>query len=269
EAVDAIVRMDMAAFHDHVVKTGDTICGRAPIMTLLEAVPGSATPVPLKFDTSGRMTGDWTNTVSYQSVVFYLGPNQGPFKGVTFLDGKEQRMLLELARKTLKRHLSGKPLPDPEKDWKEIPKNLARDFGVFVTLKEHGNLRGCIGSILPVEPLYKGVIRNAVNAASHDPRFRPMTMAEEPKVSIEISVLTPPKEVFEARDIRIGRDGVILEHGHSRAVFLPQVAPEQGWDLDTTLTHLALKAGLAGDAWKSDTRFKTFQAQVFHEETMN
>ena len=265
-AAKAIMNMDIEGFHRHVEDTGDTICGRAPIMTLLSAIPGSAMVVPLKFDTSGRMTGDWSNTVSYLSVALFLGLNRGPFQGIEVLEESEQQALLKLARETVRLHLSGRALPDPEKEWKEIPDRLRQEFGVFVTLKKQGNLRGCIGSILPVEPLFKGVIRNAINAASNDHRFRPMTLDEEPEVDIEISVLTPPEEVFSADDIRIGRDGVILEQGSHRAVFLPQVAPEQGWDLETTLTHLSMKSGLAGDAWKQDTRFRTFQAQVFHEQ---
>jgi len=271
QAAEAIMKMDLNAFHRHVEDTGDTICGHAPIMTLLAAIPASAVALPLRFDTSGRMTGDWTNSVSYLSMAFFLGPNKGEFQGITVVDPKEQKMLIALARDTLKSLLAGETLPDPAKDWKEIPERLKEEFGVFVTLKKHGELRGCIGSILPVEPLFKGVIRNAVNASTRDHRFTPITLEEEPDVDIEISVLTPPKEVLDIRDIVIGRDGVILEHGAHRSVFLPQVAPEQGWDLETTLTHLSMKAGLSSDAWKSNTRFKTFQAHVFHEtkETIN
>lgn len=266
QAAEAIVNMDAEAFSEHVESTGDTICGRAPIMTLLSAVPRQATAVPLKFDTSGRMTGDWSHTVSYLSVALFMGENRGEFQGIEVLSGDEKRRLLDLARDTLKRHLAGRPLPDPEKEWKTIPDNLKKEFGVFVTLKNDGNLRGCIGSILPVEPLYQGVIRNAVNASTRDTRFVPMNAADEPHVDIEISVLTPPETVMGPEDILVGRDGIILEQGPHRAVFLPQVAPEQGWDLETTLTRLSMKAGLSADAWRSGTRFKTFQAHVFHEE---
>ena len=175
--------------------------------------------------------------------------------------------MLKLARATLRAHLAGKPLPDP-KDFKLSPKAFEK-HGVFVTLNKNKRLRGCIGSIMPVYPLADGVVRNAVNAASHDPRFQPMTMAEEPQVTIEISVLTVPKRVKSYKDVVIGRDGVIIRLAGHSAVYLPQVAPEQGWDIAQTLNHLCVKAGLPMSAWKNpEMEFLTFQAQVFSEQEL-
>ncbi len=266
QAAGPISKRDVDGFFAHLDRTGDTICGAGPISILLAALPAATEAVPLKFDTSGRMLDDWTNSVSYFSVAFVerLGPAR--FEGVEILDPAAQDFLLKLARETLRRALSGRPLPDPEKEGREVPPKAREDYGVFVTLKKHGDLRGCIGSIVGTEPLFQGVIRNTVNAASHDPRFEPMTQAEEPQVEIEISVLTPLKEVAGPQDILVGRDGVVLEKAGRRAVFLPQVAPEQGWDVPTMLAHLSLKAGLPSDAWKSGARFETFQAHVFHEQ---
>ncbi len=265
KAAEPISKRDVDGFFAHLERTGDTICGAAPISVLLAAMPEMSEAVPLKFDTSGRMLGDWTNSVSYYSVIFIEKRAPVQFEGVEILDDKAQAFLLGLARETLRRHLAGKPLPDPVKEGRDIPPKVRENYGVFVTLKKHGDLRGCIGSIEGTEPLYQGVIRNTVNAASHDPRFEPMTEAEEPQVEIEISVLTPLKQVAGPMDIRVGRDGVVLEKSGRRAVFLPQVAPEQGWDLETMLAHLSRKAGLSSDAWKSGARFETFQAHVFHE----
>lgn len=265
QAAKPLAQMDLDGFQAHLQSTGDTICGAGPILVLLATLPASAEAVPLRFDTSGRMTGDYQNSVSYFSIAFV--PRTGPvsFENRDLLDEATQKWLLALARETLRRHLAGKPLPDPVREGREVPPRARETYGVFVTLKKHGDLRGCIGSIVGTEPLYQGVIRNTVNAAAHDPRFSPMTPAEEPEVDIEVSVLTPLEEVPSFQDIRLGRDGVLLEKGGRRAVFLPQVAPEQGWDLPTTLTHLSMKAGLAPDAWKSGARFQTFQAHVFHE----
>ncbi|MBL6976301.1 MAG: AmmeMemoRadiSam system protein B, partial [Deltaproteobacteria bacterium] len=106
QAARAIVHMDAEAFAEHVESTGDTICGRAPIMTLLTAIPRRATALPLKFDSSGNMTGDWSHTVSYLSVALFLGENRGEFQGMEVLSATERKMLLDLARDTLKRHLS-------------------------------------------------------------------------------------------------------------------------------------------------------------------
>lgn len=265
QAARPIAARDVDAFFAHLDRTGDTICGAAPISVLLAALPARSEAVPLQFDTSGRMLDDWTNSVSYFSIAFIEERRPPRFENVEILDRAAQDFLLKLARETLRRHLSGEPLPDPQKEGRAIPPKARETYGVFVTLKKHGDLRGCIGSIVGTEPLYQGVIRNTVNAASHDPRFSPMTRAEEPEVDIEISVLTPLKEVSGPDDIRVGRDGVVLEKSGRRAVFLPQVAPEQGWDIQTMLSHLSLKAGLSSDAWKSGARFETFQAHVFHE----
>jgi AmmeMemoRadiSam system protein A len=136
----------------------------------------------------------------------------------------------------------------------------------FVTLKENGQLRGCIGDIFPQRPLYKSVIGNAINAAFADPRFAPVRKDELARIRVEISALTPPSPVASWRDIRIGTDGMVMNKGGRSAVFLPQVAPEQGWDLETTLANLSMKAGLPADAWKEGATFQVFQAEVFGEE---
>jgi uncharacterized protein (TIGR00296 family) len=94
----------------------------------------------------------------------------------------------------------------------------------------------------------------------------PVTLAECNDITIEISALTAPEPVSSSADIRIGIDGIVLQKSSQSAVFLPQVAPEQGWDLETTLAHLSMKAGLPADAWKEGATFLTFQADVFGEE---
>ena len=265
EAIAAILAVDVDAFAAHVEKTGDTICGEAPIRIVMSAVPKRVDAKLLKFDTSGHITGDFENSVSYVSLAYTNPPLVAQFRSMDIIPEADRKLLLWLARETVRRLLAGRSLPDPEAEGRKLSDKLKQDFGVFVTLKEHGDLRGCIGSIMPVEPLWKGVIRNAVNAAIHDPRFPAMTAAEEPLVDIEISVLSPPKEVDGPQDIVLGRDGVLLTKGSSRAVFLPQVAPEQEWDLETMLTHLSMKAGLPGGAWKAGTTFEVFQAHVFGE----
>ena len=128
----------------------------------------------------------------------------------------------------------------------------------FVTLKKHSLLRGCIGDIFPQRPLYRSIILNAINACFNDRRFQPVTEDECGDITIEISALTTPEPVDSADKIRIGTDG------HS-AVFLPQVAPEQGWDINQMLTQLSLKAQLPDDAWKEGASFLVFQAVVFGE----
>ena len=147
------------------------------------------------------------------------------------------------------------------------PKSTFAKMGAFVTLNDKitGALRGCIGEILPTRPLVEAVVARAVDAALHDPRFPPVSERELSSLRVEVSALTPPKRVASWNDIVLGRDGMTLEKNGRFAVFLPQVAPEQGWDLPTTLSYLSQKAGLASDAWCDGAVFETFQAEVFHE----
>ena len=145
---------------------------------------------------------------------------------------------------------------------------LNEERSCFVTLhSKNGALRGCIGHITAFEPLYDNLRRNASNAAFQDPRFSPVKSAEElSSLNIEVSILTPAEKVDSYNDIVIGEHGVILKNGGRNAVFLPQVAPEQGWDVQTTLMHLSMKAGLPSNAWEfPETQFEVFKAIVFGE----
>jgi AmmeMemoRadiSam system protein A len=138
-----------------------------------------------------------------------------------------------------------------------------------VTLKKAGDLRGCIGHIEAVEPLWQDIRDNAVAAALYDRRFTPVQAAELASLELEVSILTPLTAVAGPAGFEVGRHGVVLSQSGRRAVFLPQVAPEQGWDRDTTLNHLARKAGLLEDAWRQPgARFEVFEAQVFGERTL-
>ncbi len=132
----------------------------------------------------------------------------------------------------------------------------------FVTLKIGGMLRGCIGSLVPVEELYKSVHGNAVNAAMEDPRFRPVSTNELASLEVHVSILSPIKDIASLDQFTIGEHGIIIEKGYSRAVYLPEVAPEQGWTKDETLSSLSEKAGLRSDAWKQGAKFKIFSSVV-------
>jgi len=155
------------------------------------------------------------------------------------------------------------PFPVPQSP----PKTTLTKMGAFVTLNDKvtGALRGCIGEIMPMRPLVEAVAARAVDSALGDPRFSPVSERELGGIRVEVSALTPPKRVASWRDIVLGRDGMTLEKDGCFAVFLPQVAPEQGWDLPTTLSYLSQKAGLSSDAWREGATFETFQAEVFHE----
>jgi AmmeMemoRadiSam system protein A len=143
---------------------------------------------------------------------------------------------------------------------------LEQPAGAFVSLHKAGHLRGCMGWLEWSEPLARVLRRVARNAAFEDPRFPALKPAEWPQCEVEISVLEPARPVAGPEEIVIGRHGVILEARGRRAVYLPQVAVEQGWTLEETLTQLSLKAGLPPDAWRQPgCRLEVFAAQILRE----
>jgi AmmeMemoRadiSam system protein A len=137
---------------------------------------------------------------------------------------------------------------------------LETPFATFVTLKTGGRLRGCIGSLAPTDTLYRSVHENAVNAAMRDPRFPPVGPAELAGLDVEISVLSPIEPIPSLEAFRLGEHGIILQKGMHRAVYLPEVAPEQGWTVDETLSSLSRKAGLPPDAWRKGAQFQIFSS---------
>ena len=178
------------------------------------------------------------------------------------IDGPATRFLLALARETIQRHLDGEPLPSPEPG----DQILLEPRGAFVTLKIDGRLRGCIGHVIGVAPLWRAVRDNAIAAAFDDPRFDPLKADELLNTHIEISALTPLRRV-EFDGVIVGRDGILLEKGTARGLLLPQVAVEYGWDRETFLDYTCRKAGLEPGCWRHpDTVISTFSAQVFGED---
>ena len=174
----------------------------------------------------------------------------------------QQKELLQGVRGYLEFKLRGQEHPELSND-----PFYEKELGLFVTLHMHGALRGCIGYIQGFKPLKNALFEMADAAAFQDPRFLPLIESELDDIDIEISILSELTEIADFHDIVIGVDGILLKHGYKQAVFLPQVAPEQGWDLDTTLKHLSRKAGLLPNAYKDPkTTFEVFQADVFSEE---
>ena len=245
-------------------------CGEGPILTAMAAakVMGAKGGKVISYANSGDIAiGDRSRVVGYGAVALTVDAPQPatavkPSSGSTDeLQPADKKALLGFARKTINRYLTTETVP------------LARGFspavleyrGVFVTLKKYGNLRGCIGRLIPELPLGQLVGAMAIQSALNDNRFRPVTIAEMKDIEIELSVLTPMKTVPRAEDIVVGRDGVLLQKGRSGAVFLPQVATEQGWSREEMLDQLCLKAGLAKGSWRTGAEFQTFQAIVFHE----
>ena len=177
------------------------------------------------------------------------------------LTPSQQEILLRLAREAISFFLK-----DGDTLKKNIPDETFQEKrGVFVTLKTRGELRGCIGYPIPYKSLYETIIDAAVSSASSDPRFQSLTAKELQETKIEISVLTPPRQVKNIHEIKVGTHGIIISKGPNKGLFLPQVPVEWNWDLEAYLEHGCLKAGLDKDEWKKDVKIEIFSAQVFSE----
>lgn len=178
------------------------------------------------------------------------------------LTAHEQQELLGIARKTIISSVSGTPLPTVEKP----AKGLSLNSGCFVTIKQRGQLRGCIGNFVSDKPLWQLVQEMAVSAATRDPRFYPMKPGDLDAFELDISVLSPLRLIGDVSEIIVGTHGIYIVKNHCRGVLLPQVATEYGWDRDTFLRHTCLKAGLPEEAWKKECEIYIFSAQVFGEQ---
>lgn len=174
----------------------------------------------------------------------------------------ERAQLLQLARDTINAAVQGQALPRLDNP----PPALLLHSGCFVTIKRHGQLRGCIGSFVGSRPLWQSVQEMAVSAATRDPRFHPMKPADLSDFSLEISVLSPLQLIRSVDEIKVGTHGIYLIRGAAHGVLLPQVATEYGWDRETFLRHTCLKAGLPENCWQKECELYIFSAEVFGDE---
>jgi len=172
----------------------------------------------------------------------------------------EEQQLIRIARASLEAYV--RRLGEPGL---EAVVNTS-GHGAFVTAYCHGELRGCLGRTTADIPLSRLVLELARAVADSDPRFDAIRPDELPAITLEISVLTPQREIGSVSEIEIGRHGLIVEHRARRGLLLPQVPAERGWDRATFLVHTCLKAGLPADAWQRGARLFVFEAHVFGEE---
>ena len=180
------------------------------------------------------------------------------------LRDRDRRALLVLARQALVAAVRGEPAPE----WDDSDPGLAEPGAAFVTLRDGrtGDLRGCRGEIVAVRPLASSVIEGAASAGLDDPRFPPVSEGEIPRLSIEISALTPMR-VVRPDEVEVPRHGVMITHRGRRGLLLPQVAPEAGWGRTELLEGVCRKAGLPSDAWRDpDARLEAFEAEVWGED---
>ncbi len=262
-AIDRILKKDAPGFRAYTESTGITMCGRnAALIALSLPFTGYAARL-VSYNTSGNITGDFANSVSYASIAVRGGLAKAAVPDVSLLSPEERRFLLDCARQNIRSHLlAGADFAVNEE---KVPTGCRRERGVFVTLKKRDELRGCIGFIRADKPLYRAVMEAAFNAAFNDPRFPRLEKGELEQVSIEISVLTPPAPVGSPDDVVVGRDGLIVEQGRHRGLLLPQVPVEWGWSREEFLVNTCRKAGLPDYSWKHGAKIYAFQAEIFGE----
>ncbi len=178
------------------------------------------------------------------------------------LSREEKKELINTARRSIETKFKNQSPPSPF----NITDSLKEPNGVFVTLKKHGQLRGCIGTFRASKPLYKTVQDMARAAAFEDYRFPPLSEDELKDIEIEISVLSPLKKIDSVEEIEVGKHGIYIIKDYHHGVLLPQVAVEYGWDRTTFLRHTCLKAGLNENCWKEGAEIYIFSAEIFDEK---
>ncbi len=265
KTLNAISEWDYLSLSQNFERRIWEACGGGPIVSTMIAAErlGANQAKILKYANTGDVTGDHSRVVGYGAVALLHADSRSAQAEPFSLSPKEKDTLIQLAKKSVETAVREQKMYDPP----------ASDFaafqqerGAFVTLTEKGELRGCIGLTTAEKPLYLSVRDAAALAALRDPRFPPVDSAELPALQYEISVISPFHHVMDFKDIRIGRDGLLMVHGRDEGIFLPQVPTEQGWDRTTYLEELGRKAGLTRQAWREEnTDIFAFTAVVFGE----
>lgn len=269
-AVEQILSRQPDRFIAYKNKTGITACIFGPATLLMHLLGPQTEHAMIQYETSGSQGDDFGLSVSYIAMLF-TDPNplnraQAEASSLQKLSSEDMALLHKMARHALSlatRHGAQAVSADVIAKAFDMPDHFRRPAGAFVTLKREETLRGCIGFIQPIKPLYQAVVENAVNAALRDSRFRPVTSHELAGLDVEVSVLTPTQPIDSPNDFEVGQHGIILKKGRRQAVFLPEVAVEQGWNREQTLRQLSLKAGLPPDAWKEGAQFEIFVSQKY------
>jgi AmmeMemoRadiSam system protein B/AmmeMemoRadiSam system protein A len=253
-----VADLDAAGLIDGLAKRQNELCGAtAVVASMMAAAKLGAQAQVLHYTNSGDTAGDRTKVVGYGSVAFW----QPDGKASSPLAAAEKKRLLAIARKTSRNTSHQRPSPTSTSGSRGSSKE-----GVFVTLTIHRQLRGCIGYIKPVAPLYRSVVEMTVAASSRDMRFPPVTKGELKDITIEISVMSPLKLIASVDEIKVGTHGLYIVKGGSTGLLLPQVATQYKWGREEFLQNTCAKAGLPENAWKDrETKVYVFSAQVFSE----
>jgi hypothetical protein len=267
-AIEAIQAMDGPGLISRMESGSCELCGGGPVAAVLLAAKGLGAEhvTILRRGDSSEASGDSSSVVGYMAAAISKGGGTGasaPAKAQEHLLSPGQKHeLLAMARRAIETCLSQEKVLQPE----PADARLMRPGAAFVTLTRRGELRGCIGYTEAIHPLCRTVTECAIAAAISDPRFPPLKPSELKEVKLEISVLSALKEIQDVSEIKVGRDGILIEKGGRKGLLLPQVAIEYHWDRNAFLEMVCYKAGLPKDAWRQGAKILIFSAEVFHEE---
>jgi MEMO1 family protein len=243
-----------------------SLCGWTSILTMLDLTSEnpSLELTSLQYKNSGDSKyPDKSRVVGYWSIVVSEKVSDKANPGEFSFSSDEKKALLKIARNTITQVVSGKAKPavDPS----DLDEKLKVHAGVFVTLTENKNLRGCIGQFISDKPLYELVQEMAIASATQDTRFEPVNAKEVSRLVVEISVLSPLRRIHSPNEIILGKHGIYIKKGYNTGTFLPQVADGTGWTREEFLGHCARdKAGIGWDGWK-DAELFVYEATVFSE----
>lgn len=240
-------------------------CGGGPIVAAMVAAErmGANQARLLNYANSGDTSGDRSHVVGYGAVALIKAQDQRSAEQSFSLSEQEKNQLLAVARKSVESAVEKHDAYEPAATGDDA---LQQERGAFVTLKESGNLRGCIGFTSAARPLYLTVRDAAALAALRDPRFRPVSAQEIPLLAYEISVLSPMRRVTDVKQINVGKHGLLIKNSDHEGLLLPQVPVEQRWDRTKFLEQTCGKAGMEPNCWKDeDTDIFLFTAVVFGE----
>lgn len=283
-AAEAIRSLSPDRFYDLYSDGACEACGGGPITAAMIAAKamGADSAQVLSQCNSGDVTGEKKGyIVGYLSAAFYRSGSADSGKEHTLsndapvthditdhrtmdadrsLDESERELLRTTARRSLEHAIKGAKISCPE-----APTSRLREKrGVFVTLKQRGDLRGCVGYVRPFKPLIEAVWEMAESAALRDHRFIPVEPKEVDRLEVEITVLSPLKRITDPDKVLVGRHGLVISRGNLSGVLLPQVPVEHEWDRETFLSETCIKAGLDPEAWKDPAAtIEIFTAEIF------
>ncbi len=255
-----------------VHKAQAELCGSAAVITLIQIMENlkAGNIQLLKYATSADSNfisnPDITRVVGYASIIFTKPANKNTInqRSKKMLNDTQKKDLLNIARQSIVNIVKNKQkrivlTDDPV---------LMEHRGAFVTIYEDNSLRGCIGLIEADQPLIDVVTDMAIQASTKDPRFMPISEQELDIISLEISVMSPIKQISDINQIEVGKHGLIIRKGYNSGLLLPQVATEYHWNTQQFLEQTCVKAGLNKDAWKQNAQIFIFSAEVFGEEEL-